>query len=130
GRSRADCSLGDHAASMCADATLPCVRRRCERVLARPDAAHDPARPAILDTDRRARGRSARAALDRMTAVPSAAASSPASYTADAARVRALQGLGMFCGFAAGAWLGAAEAPTKLVTIGLSPLVVSLMMVV
>jgi len=63
-----------------------------------------------------------------MTAVPSATA--PSSYKADATRVRTLQALGIFCGFAAGAWLGAAEAPTKLVTIGLSPIVVSLMMVV
>ena len=35
----------------------------------------------------------------------------------------------MLCGFAAGAWLGAAEAPTKLVSIGVSPLVISFMMV-
>lgn len=33
------------------------------------------------------------------------------------------------CGLAAGAWLGAAEAPTKLVTLGLSPFLVSLAMV-
>ncbi len=33
------------------------------------------------------------------------------------------------CGLAAGAWLGAAEAPTKLVTVGLSPFVISLAMV-
>ena len=44
-------------------------------------------------------------------------------------RLRSLQALGIFCGFAAGAWLGAAEAPTKLVTAGISPMVVSLMMV-
>ena len=47
----------------------------------------------------------------------------------DARRVRTLQGLGMLCGLTAGAWLGAAEAPTKLVTIGVSPVVVSLAMV-
>jgi drug/metabolite transporter (DMT)-like permease len=35
----------------------------------------------------------------------------------------------MVCGFGAGAWLGAAEAPTKLVTVGISPVVVSLLMV-
>jgi len=35
----------------------------------------------------------------------------------------------MLCGFSAGAWLGAAEAPTKLVTAGVSPMVVSLLMV-
>lgn len=38
--------------------------------------------------------------------------------------------MGIFCGLTAGAWLGAAEAPTKLVTLGLSPVVVSLAMVV
>lgn len=33
------------------------------------------------------------------------------------------------CGLAAGAWLGAAEAPAKLVTLGLSPFLISLAMV-
>jgi len=32
-------------------------------------------------------------------------------------------------GFSAGAWLGAAEAPTKLVNLGISPVIVSLLMV-
>lgn len=36
----------------------------------------------------------------------------------------------MLCGVTAGAWLGAAEAPTKLVTLGLSPVVISLGMVI
>jgi glucose uptake protein GlcU len=36
----------------------------------------------------------------------------------------------MLCGVTAGAWLGAAEAPTKLVTLGLSPVVISLSMVI
>lgn len=36
----------------------------------------------------------------------------------------------MFCGLTAGAWLGAAEAPTKLVSLGLSPVVISLGMVI
>jgi glucose uptake protein GlcU len=48
----------------------------------------------------------------------------------DSTRQRSLQFLGIFCGFTAGAWLGAAEAPTKLVTIGISPIVISLIMVV
>jgi drug/metabolite transporter (DMT)-like permease len=48
----------------------------------------------------------------------------------DARRVRALQTLGILCGLTAGAWLGAAEAPTKLVTVGISPVVVSLAMVI
>jgi len=45
------------------------------------------------------------------------------------ARLRKLQSVGILCGFGAGAWLGAAEAPTKLVTAGISPVVVSLLMV-
>ncbi|MEJ5366853.1 MAG: EamA family transporter [Bryobacteraceae bacterium] len=40
-----------------------------------------------------------------------------------------LHTLGVVCGLAAGAWLGAAEAPTKLVTTGISPFVISLGMV-
>ena len=44
-------------------------------------------------------------------------------------RVQRLQSLGILCGFAAGAWLGAAEAPTKFVSIGVSPFVISFMMV-
>lgn len=37
--------------------------------------------------------------------------------------------LGVACGLAAGAWLGMAEAPTKLVTVGFSPFLISLGMV-
>ena len=40
-----------------------------------------------------------------------------------------LHRLGVICGLAAGAWLGAAEAPTKLVTVGFSPFLISLGMV-
>lgn len=40
-----------------------------------------------------------------------------------------LHRLGVLCGLAAGAWLGAAEAPTKLVTAGFSPFMISLGMV-
>ena len=40
-----------------------------------------------------------------------------------------LHQLGVVCGLAAGAWLGAAEAPTKLVAMGFSPFVISLGMV-
>jgi len=40
-----------------------------------------------------------------------------------------LHGLGVICGLAAGVWLGAAEAPTKLVTAGFSPFAISLCMV-
>jgi drug/metabolite transporter (DMT)-like permease len=42
---------------------------------------------------------------------------------------RSLHRLGVVCGIAAGAWLGAAEVPTKLVGSGLSPFLVSLGMV-
>jgi glucose uptake protein GlcU len=42
---------------------------------------------------------------------------------------QSMHGLGVLCGIAAGAWLGAAEAPTKLVTTGLSPYTISLCMV-
>lgn len=42
---------------------------------------------------------------------------------------RSLHWLGVSCGFGAGAWLGAAEAPTKLVTAGFSPFIISLGMV-
>lgn len=40
-----------------------------------------------------------------------------------------LHRLGVICGLVAGVWLGAAEAPTKLVNAGLSPYVISLCMV-
>jgi drug/metabolite transporter (DMT)-like permease len=52
------------------------------------------------------------------------------SPTPETLRPRKLQALGILCGFAAGAWLGAAEAPTKLVAIGVSPIVISLIMVI
>jgi drug/metabolite transporter (DMT)-like permease len=40
-----------------------------------------------------------------------------------------LHWLGVICGLTAGVWLGAAEAPTKLVDTGLSPFAISLCMV-
>jgi drug/metabolite transporter (DMT)-like permease len=43
--------------------------------------------------------------------------------------VLSLHRLGVICGLSAGAWLGAAEAPTKLVTVGFSPFLISLGMV-
>jgi glucose uptake protein GlcU len=46
-----------------------------------------------------------------------------------AIRVQSRHGLGVLCGIAAGVWLGAAEAPTKLVNSGLSPYAISLCMV-
>src|SRR2546426_4704602 len=47
----------------------------------------------------------------------------------DPARLRRLQRVGVLSGFAAGAWLGAAEAPTKVVTLGVPPVIISCMMV-
>jgi glucose uptake protein GlcU len=61
----------------------------------------------------------------KMPAPSATAAEQPLS-----SRSRSLQLLGIFSGLTAGAWLGAAEAPTKLVTLGLSPMVISLVMVV
>jgi drug/metabolite transporter (DMT)-like permease len=55
---------------------------------------------------------------------------STSSPTQASSRHRSLQLLGIFCGFTAGAWLGAAEVPTKLVIIGISPIVISLILVV
>ena len=47
----------------------------------------------------------------------------------DQSRQRKLHRLGIFCGIAAALWLAGAEAPTKLVTVSVSPLVISFMMV-
>lgn len=54
---------------------------------------------------------------------------SPLRTASPAAAARSLHTLGVMCGLAAGGWLGAAEAPTKLVTVGLSPFLISLSMV-
>ena len=43
--------------------------------------------------------------------------------------ILSLHTVGVVSGIAAGAWLGAAEAPTKLVTMGFSPFLISLGMV-
>ena len=43
--------------------------------------------------------------------------------------IKSVHGIGVVCGLAAGVWLGAAEAPTKLVNSGLSPYAISLCMV-
>jgi len=66
------------------------------------------------------------APLDPLT---SEVASNPEREALQSKRLRQLQFAGLLCGFSAGAWLGAAEAPTKLVSIGISPVIVSLLMV-
>src|ERR1700732_1052297 len=62
--------------------------------------------------------------------MPSTLTPSLDSPTQQTSRARKLQLLGILSGFTAGAWLGAAEAPTKLVSTGLSPMVISLIMVI
>jgi len=51
------------------------------------------------------------------------------SETLAPTHTRSLHGLGVLCGLTAGVWLGAAEAPTKLVNSGFTPFTVSLCMV-
>src|SRR5215472_2075176 len=60
----------------------------------------------------------------------SEAQSISSSPTQNILRAKKLQLLGILSGFTAGAWLGAAEAPTKLVSIGISPIAVSFIMVI
>src|SRR5207249_2190531 len=94
------------------DVQRPCSpRATATRPLARAARRHP-----FLDPGRGAPRGAARAAVDRLTEL-------------DPARLRRLQRLGTLSGFAAGAWLGAAEAPTKLVTLGIPPVVISFMMV-
>ena len=59
----------------------------------------------------------------------SLAEQSSALPSISAQRLRSLQALGIFCGFAAGAWLGGAEAPIKLVNPEISPVTISFIMV-
>ena len=61
--------------------------------------------------------------------MPSSSAPQTSPQVQGTSRSQKLQLLGILSGFTAGAWLGAAEAPTKLVTIGVSPMVISLIMV-
>src|SRR5690348_18421099 len=59
----------------------------------------------------------------------SSPAAAPGGAVLALERVRTLQRVGVLCGIAAGAWLGAAEVPTKLVTTGISPVLISFAMV-
>src|SRR6185312_7037823 len=56
-------------------------------------------------------------------------ATQPSTSTTATRQSGTLHGLGVICGLGAGVWLGAAEAPTKLVNSGLSPCAISLCMV-
>lgn len=82
-----------------------------------------------MDSGIRSPGRTGGASLDQLIAPESQLNSATQLPSLDDVRLRRLQVIGTLCGFGAGAWLGAAEAPTKLVTIGISPVVVSLLMV-
>jgi drug/metabolite transporter (DMT)-like permease len=82
-----------------------------------------------LDSGIRSPGRIGGASLDQLIAPESQLNSATQLPSLDDIRLRRLQAIGTLCGFGAGAWLGAAEAPTKLVTIGISPVAVSLLMV-
>ena len=62
--------------------------------------------------------------------MPAVSTSQDSASIHEPSRSQKLQLLGILCGFTAGAWLGAAEAPTKLVSVGVSPLVISLIMVI
>jgi drug/metabolite transporter (DMT)-like permease len=61
--------------------------------------------------------------------VNTVAAVTPVESRMPAGRLRKLQTLGIFCGVVAGAWLGGAEAPIKMVNPEVSPITVSLIMV-
>jgi drug/metabolite transporter (DMT)-like permease len=62
--------------------------------------------------------------------MPPASTPQNPSAVKETSRSRKLQLLGILCGLTAGGWLGAAEAPTKLVTVGVPPMVISLIMVI
>src|SRR2546422_5299872 len=104
-------SEGDTASR--SDLQRPCSPRATPTGLPLAPAAR---RPPLLDPGRGTPRGTARAAVDRLTEL-------------DPARLRRLQRAGTLSGFAAGAWLGAAEAPTKLVTLGIPPVVISFTMV-
>lgn len=53
----------------------------------------------------------------------------PARSSSHTGTLRSFHALGIVCAITAGAWLGGAEAPAKLVTAGFSPFAVSLCMV-
>src|SRR5580704_16165552 len=72
--------------------------------------AGDRHRPPIVAAPRSPRNRYRRAGAGEMTRL-------------------SLHSLGVLCGLAAASWLAAAEAPTKLVTAGFSPFIISLGMV-
>src|SRR5690349_13168785 len=89
--------------------------------------ASDSWRCALLDSVPGPVSRPGGFAVDPMTSSAPVAAGATAGL--DSSRLRKLQILGIASGLTAGAWLGAAEAPTKLAQAGVSPIVISLLMV-
>src|SRR5690242_10919847 len=89
--------------------------------------ASDSWRCALLDSVPGPVSRPGGFAVDPMTSSEPVAAGATAGL--DSSRLRKLQILGIASGLTAGAWLGAAEAPTKLAQAGVSPIVISLLMV-
>src|SRR5205823_2126062 len=92
------------------------LRSRCDHTI-----CYHAACPPALGARRRAHRRPTGPVVDPLAAAPAPGL--------DPGRLRRLQLAGIASGFTAGAWLGAAEAPTKMVTLGLSPVVISLAMV-
>ena len=92
--------------------------------------AHDSSRPSFLGARGGISRRIGGASLDPLTANAQVSNHKVIPQALEASRLKSLQTLGVLCGFGAGAWLGAAEAPTKFVQAGVSPIVVSLLMVI
>jgi drug/metabolite transporter (DMT)-like permease len=92
--------------------------------------AYDSPRPPLLGARDRIAWRIGGASLDPVTSNSQVLNDKVIPQAVETSRLRSLQALGVLCGFSAGAWLGAAEAPTKFVKAGVSPIVVSLLMVI
>src|SRR3982751_4521274 len=96
------------------------VDRRPQRTSAKL-ASFGSARPAVLGPRRGAGGASRRAAVDLVSAPPDGNGPHATMRSMDAARLRTLQNVGMFCGLTAGAWLWGGEAPDQVGTPRPSP---------
>jgi glucose uptake protein GlcU len=90
---------------------------------------HDLPRHSFLDSGDRPSYRPDDSAVRAMSPEIVSAGPSIEQALPDRARQRSLYRLGVFCGLAAALWLAGAEAPTKLVTVAVSPVVISFMMV-
>src|SRR5690349_18333642 len=77
-------------------------------------------RHSLLDSAHRSCGWTLASGQTPLTPQVEAGAAPALQNRMPATRRRSLQALGIFCGFAAGAWLGGAEAPIKLVNPDIS----------